>query len=523
MTEFLKKIRGQFVEFWGSLTKKKKILLGVVSFLVVFGVSITIFLVTKPTYVPLAQGIELDEAAAITAKLDELGIPWKEDRDTTVILVPKENLSNAKMSLTVEGVLSKQDFTWTQAFANNSFTMTTEDKNKIYLLAQATGLAEAIKALDKIDDAIVNLYIPNDSTFLVNDMLESKASVIVKLKRGKELSEDEVNAIVMILVDSVKGLEKEFVTIVDSASGKELTRGFNDEWEINVNNQLEMQISVEDRLNTKLSEFLSVMYGRNNVKVQSSVELNFDSEETVSKMFSPPVEGETTGMMRSISEIKENVNNPNGEQGAPGTDSNGGTTNYAETSNSDKSNYSKVSKTVNYEMNEIVNQLSKAKGTVKNITVAVILNKKVLENNELTEEHKTELKNLISASAGVDTRVVEISAIDFPDESTNYEVFSNTGGSSVLGVPLWMIIAVVVLLLVIIIVVVVVIRVRKRKQREEEERLEQERLAQEEKEELESIQSGYQDKSSPKYQIEKFIESDPEAVALLLKAWLHEE
>jgi len=516
MGEFIQKIRNQITEFWGSLSRQRKILLGVVSFLVVFVVSFAIFMLTRPTYVPLAQNITLDEAASITAKLDELGIAWKEENDTSVILVAKENLSNAKMQLTVEGVLSKQDFTWTQAFASNSFTMTTEDKSKMFLLAQANALAESIKTLDNIEDAVVNLYIPNDSTFLVNDMLESKASVILKIKQGKILSEEEVNGIVMILANSVKGLEKEFITIVDS-TGKELTDPAGASWEVDVNNQLEMQISVEERLNTKLTEFLTTMYGRSNVKVMSSVELNFDNEETVSKVFSPPVEGEVNGMIRSMTEISEKMAG-DGAEGAPGTDSNGQATNYSETTSGD-SNYSKASKTVNYEMNEIVNQLSKAKGTVENITVAVILNQEVLEDKTLTEEHTATLKQLISASAGLDTRVVEITALTFPDDSANYEVFSNTADAGFLGVPIWVFFLVVGL---IIAGLVAFFLIRRRRVREDAERLEQERLEQEAKE-LEEIQSGYEDKSSPKYQIEKFIETNPESVALLLKSWLHDD
>ncbi len=516
MGEFIQRIRNQITEFWGSISKQRKILLGVVSVLVVFVVSLSIFLITRPTYVALAQNVSLEEAAAITAKLDELGISWKEENDTSVILVQKEDLSNAKMSLTVEGVLSKQDFTWTQAFATNSFTMTTEDKNKMFLLAQASGLADSIKTLDNIEDAVVNLYIPNDSTFLVNDMMESKASVILKIKNGKELSDDEVNGIVMILANSVKGLNKEFITIVDS-TGKELTKEAGDSWEVDVNSQLEMQISVEERLNTKLSEFLITMYGRSNVKVISSVELNFDAEETVSKMFSPPIEGEVNGMVRSMTEITEKVAS-DGAEGAPGTDSNGQATNYAELS-SGSSDYTKASRTINYEMNEIVNQLSKAKGTVETITVAVILNQDVLENKTLTEEHKATLKQLISASAGLDTRVVEITALTFPDDSATYDVFSNTAAAGVMGIPIWVFGLVAVLIAAGLAGFFIL---KKRRAQAEAEKLEQERLALEAKE-LEEIQSGYEDKSSPKYQIEKFIDTNPESVALLLKSWLHDD
>lgn len=517
MGEFIKKLRSQITEFWGALDKKKKIFLVSGSFLVVMTIAISIFLITKPEYVPLAQDLTLEEAAEITEKLDELGIPWKDENDSTAILVSKGNLSNAKMSLTLEGVLSKKDFTWTEAFASNSFSMTAEDKSKMFLLAQANALAESVKTIDKIEDAIVNLYIPNDSSFLVNSQADSKASVIIKMKNGTTLSEAEVKGIVMIFVNSVKGLEESKVSIVDT-TGKELTKEFGDEWQVSVNSQIELQAAVEDRLEEKLTNFLSTLYGIDNVKVMPSVKLNFDSNETTSRVFSPPIEGEVGGMVRSISEITENVEN-DGAQGAPGTDSNGEATNYAETT-SENSNYSKASRTVNYEMNEIVNEISKAKGTVDDITIAVILNQKVLKDNILTEDHETELKKLISASAGIDTRVVEVSAMEFPDESSNYDVFSNADAAGgVFGIPIWAF----GVLAALILGFIIFMSIRRRSKAKEEEELLRERLEEEKARELEEIQAGYEDRSSPKYQIEKFIDSNPEAVALLLKAWLHED
>ncbi len=44
-----------------------------------------------------------------------------------------------------------------------------------------------------------------------------------------------------------------------------------------------------------------------------------------------------------------------------------------------------------------------------------------------------------------------------------------------------------------------------------------------EQEELEEIATDFQDKSSPKYQIEKFIDAKPDAVAQLLRSWLNED
>ncbi len=59
--------------------------------------------------------------------------------------------------------------------------------------------------------------------------------------------------------------------------------------------------------------------------------------------------------------------------------------------------------------------------------------------------------------------------------------------------------------------------------RKTEKVAEEEELAIIEQEELEAISTEMEDKSSPKYQIEKFLESNPEAVASLLRSWLNED
>ena len=232
----------------------------------------------------------------------------------------------------------------------------------MYLIAQASTLSASIESLNGIENAIVNLYIPNDSNYLITEGVESKASFILKLEDGKTLTEKQVNGIMMVLVNSVKGLIPERVSIVDS-NGNELNKSGQDTENVAMESQFDMQTVVEDRLNTRLHEMLATLYGKKNVKVMTSVKLDFDSVTTVSKAFSAPVEGETNGMLRSVTEITEDVVNGTSATGAPGTDSNTETTNYNESVANTTNNIKNSSKTLNYELNEINTQVTKAKGT----------------------------------------------------------------------------------------------------------------------------------------------------------------
>ncbi|MCT4633771.1 MAG: flagellar basal-body MS-ring/collar protein FliF [Firmicutes bacterium] len=514
MGELFNRLREQLNNFYSNLSKKMKILIGVGILLFLTIIGVIVFATTRVEYLPLASGLTYEEAGNITASLTELGIEWKTEGDSSVVMVPKEQLSSAKMQLSLTGTLNKKDFSWTDAFSKSSMTMTNEERNAMYMLAKANTLKEAIMSLDGIDDATVVLYIPETSPYLINDESESKASVVLTLKKGTSLSQNQVNGIENILVTSVKGLTGENVTITDN-KGVQLNVNRKDDETFDANSQYELKSKIESRLNDKLNEFLSNLYGKSNVKVTTNVKLNFDSEDTTMVQFSPPVEGETTGLVRSLNEISENIVN-DGNGGAPGTDSNSDITNYVQL-DGDGSGYKKASRTLNYELNQINTAMSKAKGQIEDISVAIILNREKLVNNELTEEHKLELKNLVSASAGLETKVVEVTAMDFADPMEDFNVIASGMEAGQSFPYIYIVIGLVVLLVG---AGVFMFLSRRRRSRAEEEAR---NLEIQEKKELEEIQADFEDKSSPKYQIEKFIETNPEAVAALLRTWINEE
>lgn len=521
MGEFIEKLRRQVMDFVAGLSTRMKILIAAGSAAVIITLAVLIFMFTRVTYVPLAQNVSLEQASSITTKLDELGIKWKDEKNTSQILVEEKSLSKARMALAVDGLMSEKNFNWTDVFATNSLTMTSEEKNKMYLIAQASTLSQSLESINGITDAIVNLYIPNDSNYLITDGVESKASVILKLEEGVTLSEKQVNGIVMVLVNSVKGLDAKRVSIVDE-NGNELNQSGTDLESFAVASQLDMKTAVEDRLNLRLEEMLATLYGKKNIKVMTAVNLEFDTVNTVSKAFSVPVEGDTNGLVRSVTEITEDVVNGTSASGSPGTDSNSNTTNYNESVQNTTNNIKNSSKTLNYELNEINTQVTKAKGTITDVTVGIIINTDALVDNTLTEQHKTELTALVNSSVGLSTKNVNVTAAKFADPNADMAVVSNLDTANA-GVPIW-VFAVAGVAVILVGAGVFVLRNNRRRaaQAAADESARAAALAQEQKQ-LEEIQLELEDKSSPKYQIEKFIDTNPEAVAQLLRNWLNEE
>ena len=267
------------------------------------------------------------------------------------------------------------------------------------------------------------------------------------------------------------------------------------------------------------------MFGYNNISVMASVKLNFDNEQTQTKSFSPPVEGETSGLARSEQNLKEQVENKKDALGTPGVTANnneaGGTTNYVTVDENGNSTYNRSESTINYELNEIVKNVEKAKVTIDSITVSVILNKDSLEGGELTDEKKAQIVKLITTATGLNTKSVEVFA-----ESFNKDMQNQMAASDNYGIPLWQWIAIGVIAFIPIASLLIIMLLRRRNRKLEEMAKQKDNLSAEERarkqKEIETIELDIKE-SGKKRSIEELINKNPEVVTQLLKTWIEEE
>ncbi|WP_053957441.1 flagellar basal-body MS-ring/collar protein FliF [Inediibacterium massiliense] len=509
----LEQIKEQLNDFYKQLSKAQKIKIAVSGLLVVISMALLFYFTSKPEYVVLFNDITPKDRGEITQKLDEMAIPWKTNDAGSSILVQKEDKNKAQANLAVAG-LPKEDFSYEQMLDNTSLTMTNEERAKRFLIAQKNELSSVIREIEGVKNAKVNLTVPEDTNFLMQDQ-KAKASVFVELEPKVQLSKDQVNGIIMIVSNAVKDLDPENVTVVDNR-GQVLNKESEDE-AFDASTQLNLQHQVQSKMQNSLTEFLSTIYGPENVAVMVNVKLDFDSEVTDVKEFAPPVKDETNGLVRSMNDLKEEVVNGT-EGGVPGTDTNSeDIVQYEETDNNN-SKYKKSNQVINYELNEMNKKLVKAKGQVKDITVAIVLNKKALPNQELTDEDRKKVVNLVSASTGIDTKVVEVMTKDF--DNTLEDEFANMEQEpkGLEAIPLWAMALLGALLIGAL--GYTVYRVRRRKQ-EMEEVLETPIPTLEE--EASEIEIEVSEKSEYKKQIDKFIDKNPEATAQLLKNWINED
>lgn len=509
------KIRDKVVEFFKSLSKTMKIVLIAGSIVLVILLALLIFALTRTKYVPIANGLSVEEASAVTSTLDSLGIPWKDEAGLSVILVPEKDVSRARMQLAT--TLTTGEITWDEVFKADNFTMTTGTREHMYVQAKATELQNAISTINSVQSAKVILYVPKESHYFVTTGSEARASIILNIKPGVSLDEQSINGIVNLTASAVKGLDPKDVTIVDQ-NGRQLNNPEGDSPEFNANNQYKLKAEVEKSIEQGVQKFLGNIYGDSNVAVMAYVDLDFDKESETRTVYSPPVDGETTGLIRSATRISENISHEAGI-GVPGTDTNPGT---AVTEGSDTGVYKKASETLNYELNESVKVLEKANGQIRKLSISVIVNTEVLPDEIMTNEHKTELISLIAAATGTPAEFVTVADKPFVDKAAEYDMFD--GDYVALRTRNVIIMAVIIAVILIAIILTIILLLKKKKAKREEE--EKQRLAElaslEETEEILDEIGEKEDKGSPKYQIERFIDKNPEAAVALLRTWMNE-
>lgn len=515
MGDVLEQTRKQLNEFYNNMDKKQKIKVAISGLIVILSISMLMYYFSRPKYVTLYEELSAKKAGQITKKLDELRIPWKDDASGKVIYVPEEYKNKAKADLALEGIPSSR-FSYDNMLNSSSLTMTNEERKKRFQIAQMNSLAKTIEAIEGINWAWVDLTVADDSNFISKDK-KSKASVFVELQDGYELNKKQVDGIVMLVTNSVKGLDEESVSIVNN-KGEVLTKTKDDQL-YDTSTQLALQDRIQRELGNDIKSFLSKIYGGNNVDVLVNVKLDFDAKETNSVLYAPPIEDETNGIIRSMEELNEKSTNGPANGGVPGVDSNEGEVpQYVETTGGN-SNHTKNNKVINYELNETRTRSVKAQGQVKDITVAVLINSEILPGKELTEENKKEIIEIVSASAGLDTKVVKVMGKKFDTTiADKFNQMKDDSNSNLLNsLPPWtMAVAGV---FIIGLIGFAVFSVRRRKNQElKDQAATLDMVIDDEVDEIE-----LSEKSEYKKQINKFVDKNPQAAAQLLKNWLNEE
>ncbi len=396
VVEFLKQYFGQVLNFWLGLNPRRRIVL-VVSALLVFG-GIYAFRehMADRAFRPLYTQLTEKEAGAAVERLKELQVLYRLASGGTTILVPEPHLAEVRLQLASDG-LPQYGRLGFELFDNAGFGATEFAEHVNFRRALEGELERSILSLAEVERARVHISLPRRSVFL-EDERPAKASLILHLRRGASLSEEQVNAVSFLVASAVEDLDPQKVVIVDT-SGRVLARpgpdgdGFSGE-------QLEYRRKLEKEINRRVVATLEPYIGFDRVRSNAVAEVDWNQGEQTEEVLDP----NTIVITKQRSE--ENAR-PLAERGVPGTASNLPREPAAPEVAANSA--SRILETTNFQTSRTVTRLDLERGQVKRLSVAVLIDHRIEVNEEARElvrvartpEEMEKFRRLVIAAAGI--------------------------------------------------------------------------------------------------------------------------
>ncbi len=372
-----------------------------------------------PSYTLLYGQLSERESGAVIDALSANGIPYR--LEAGAIHVPEAQVHEARIKLAGQGLpqsdgmgveLIQQD----QGFGTSQFM-----ENARYQHALETELARTIAKVQGVQGARVHLALPRQSVF-VRDRSGASASVMLQLYSGRRLEPGQVAAIVHMVASSVPDLEANDVTVVDQ-NGSLLSSPDDDNEMSMTARQFEYTRQLEQSYSQRVEDLLAPIVGSTAVRARVTAELDFTLTEQTREDFDPAqtvVRSEQTATdQRMAGDLAVGVpgalsNQPPGTSGVPPAAQQqppGAPAQPVSTSNR---------ATRNFEMDRVISHTRQPSGTLRKLSVAVIVDdwQRVDEEGTVTPTPLTEaeiarLTNLTKEAVGFnETRGDRVSVVN---------------------------------------------------------------------------------------------------------------
>jgi flagellar M-ring protein FliF len=382
---------------WASLSPGRRI-----GLLVTFGLGVALVLaivnwVQNPDYAILYRGLAESDAAAVTTKLKELGVPYRLEDGGGTILVPAAQVPDVRLQLAAAGL--PQNGGWgLELFGQPGLIVTDFAQRVNYQRALEGELARTIGRLEGVESARVHLVLPRSSPLaLAGDQKPPAptASVVLRLRSGARLGDEQVRAITYLVSGAVEGLKPENVTIVDG-SGRVLWSGVEGGAPGAPGSRVfdAQRRVVEQELTQKAQSVLDRLVGAGNSVVQVSALLDTDQYQAQIETLNPRSQPGALRTSRQITETFRGTGTVPG--GVPGTESNIPT--YpAVTGGQGQSEYQRQEVQNSFDASRSVEHIVRTPGSIRRLSVGV-----VVDSNAAAPAQLDNIRQVVAAALGID-------------------------------------------------------------------------------------------------------------------------
>lgn len=387
--------------------------------LVVFAAAVTALVLMllwrdQAAYKPVFGAAEKVAVADMMGVLDAEGVPYRLHPDSGQVLVPEDRLGRVRMLLAAKGVVAQLPAGLELMDRSDPLGVSQFVQDVRFRRGLEGELAQSIATLDAVASARVHLSIAKSSSFVVSDGSKSSASVVVTLKPGRELSAEQIAAVIKMVSGAVASLDPQRVSLVDQAgtllsAQVDLTEG------LDALRGGEAERRHRDETLANVRELLAPVLGEHNYKVSVSVAVDNDRTQETHERYgeTPKVTSEAT---------REESGREPLAIGIPGSLSNRPVNTPQMADGKEAAAAQRAATTRQYAYDRSVTQVERGRGRLTKLSVAVIVNSAAAPGGaSWTPDALADLERVLAGGLGIDVArgdSLVVSVMKFPDVPT---------------------------------------------------------------------------------------------------------
>ncbi len=308
--------------------------------------------------------LDLRESGQVVERLARQKIPYRVVGQGSEILVPAEQVAQARLMLAKDGLPSGGSIGY-EIFDRGDGLAATEFQQKINETRALEGeLARSIRVMNGVRAARVHLVLPRREPF-ARERQDAQASVLLTMAGGQRLDRGGVQAIVNLVAAAVPGLRAPNISVVDSRGDVLARAGEPAAGVASAASSEETRRATELRLSHAVEEMLERSLGPGRVRAEASVRMSFDRVNETQEHYDP--DGQVTRSQQNVtdnSKTTEASATTSVQNNLPNADAGSGNAG---------SQQARQEETINYEIGRTVRTLIREQPQIERISLAVMV------------------------------------------------------------------------------------------------------------------------------------------------------
>lgn len=362
-------------------------------------------------YVALYGSDEKLPVAQVVEVLGAESISYRVNPDNGQILIPEDKLPRARMALAAKGITAVMPDGYELMDKDEMLGSSQFVQNVRYKRSLEGELARSIMALDPVENARVHLGLSESSSFVMTNKPQSSASVMLQLRYGKHLDEQQVAAIVQLVAGSVPGMQAPSVRVVDQAGNLLSENGQQGSSSMaSLRQGRDVIERIKNETTNNIAGLLSPLFGAENFRISVTPTVDMSSiEETQERLGKEPqISDENISRENTTNEIAMGIpgslsNRPVNQPAPPVIPPAAANQQTTGTQSSDPRSLSNRSQEQRkYAFDRDIRHIRHPGYKLEKLRVAVALNQAAPALASMTAEQMTALTRLVEDAAGIE-------------------------------------------------------------------------------------------------------------------------